>query len=89
MEAPFDIYIGRPHPRFPAGSKWANPFVIGRDGDRTEVIKKFALWVPKQPALVKALGELKGRVLGCWCKSRLDPKPCHGDVLLKLLQTHP
>ena len=30
--APFDIYIGRP-------SKWANPFVIGRDGNREQVIE--------------------------------------------------
>ena len=29
-----DVYIGR-------GSKWGNPFVIGRDGDRDLVIKKF------------------------------------------------
>ena len=26
----YDIYIGR-------GSKWGNPFVLGKDGDRTEV----------------------------------------------------
>ena len=29
---PFDIYIGRP-------SKWGNPFVIGRDGNREQVIE--------------------------------------------------
>ena len=28
------IYIGR-------GSAWGNPFVIGRDGDRAEVIEKY------------------------------------------------
>ena len=32
--APFDIYIGRP-------SKWGNPFVIGRDGNREQVIEKY------------------------------------------------
>ena len=31
---PFDIYIGRP-------SKWGNPFVIGRDGNREQVIEKY------------------------------------------------
>jgi hypothetical protein len=30
-----------------------------------------------QPALIAALGELRGKVLGCWCK----PALCHGDVL--------
>ena len=28
---PYDVYIGRP-------SKWGNPFKIGRDGSRQEVI---------------------------------------------------
>ncbi len=30
---PYDVYVGRP-------SKWGNPFVIGRDGRRGEVIRK-------------------------------------------------
>ena len=30
----YDVYIGRP-------SKYGNPFEIGKDGNRTEVIKKF------------------------------------------------
>ena len=30
---PYDIYVGRP-------SKWGNPFRIGKDGTREEVIKK-------------------------------------------------
>ena len=28
------------------------------------------------------LGELRGKILGCWCK----PKPCHGDILVKLVE---
>jgi hypothetical protein len=31
---PYDVYIGRP-------SKWGNPFQIGRDGTRDEVIAKY------------------------------------------------
>jgi hypothetical protein len=34
----YDVYIGRP-------SKWGNPFVVGRDGNRLEVIKKYRLWL--------------------------------------------
>lgn len=30
----YDVNIGR-------GSKWGNKFVIGRDGDRGEVIRKY------------------------------------------------
>jgi len=69
----YDIYIGRP-------SKWGNPFTIGRDGTREQVIEKYRRWIMTQPELLAALPELKGRVLGCWCK----PKACHGDVLAEL-----
>lgn len=71
---PYDVYIGRP-------SKWSNPFVIGGDGTREDVIQKYEEWVRQQPHLIAALPELKGKVLGCWCA----PKRCHGEVLLKLL----
>lgn len=70
---PHDIYIGRP-------SKWGNPFVIGRDGTRAEVIAKYREYVLAQPALLAALPELAGKRLACWC----SPKPCHGDVLAEL-----
>lgn len=69
----YDVYIGRP-------SKWGNPFTIGKDGDRNEVIKKYARWLSKQPDLLAALPELRGKILGCWCY----PKACHGDILHKL-----
>jgi hypothetical protein len=55
-------------------------FVIGRDGDRTEVIRKYEQWLMEQPQLLARLGELRGKVLGCWC----SPLPCHGDVLARL-----
>ena len=69
----YDVYIGRP-------SKWGNPFVVGKDGTRKEVIEKYRAWIIDQPDLMKALPELEGKVLGCWCK----PKTCHGDILADL-----
>ena len=33
---------------------------------------------------MRRLHELNGTTLGCWCK----PNPCHGDVLVKLVQEH-
>jgi hypothetical protein len=30
--------------------------------------------------LINQVSELKGKILGCWCK----PKPCHGDILVEL-----
>ena len=69
----FDVYIGRP-------SKWGNPFVIGKDGSRDEVIAKYEAWLISQPALIANLPELAGKTLGCWCA----PFACHGDVLSRL-----
>jgi len=67
------VYIGRP-------SKWGNPFVIERDGDRAQVIALYERWLLENEALMAALGELRGLVLGCWCA----PYACHGDVLVRL-----
>jgi hypothetical protein len=69
----YDVYIGRP-------SKWGNPFVIGKDGTRADVISKYHTWLQTQPELLVALSELKDKILGCWC----SPLPCHGDVLASL-----
>jgi hypothetical protein len=70
----YDVYIGRP-------SKWGNPFVIGKDGTRKEVIEKYRKWVLLQPDLLEKLSELKGKRLGCYCK----PKKCHGDILVEMI----
>lgn len=68
-----DVYVGRP-------SKWGNPFVIGKDGSREDIIAKYEAWIKKQPYLMAALPELKGKSLGCWCA----PLACHADVLDRL-----
>ena len=70
---PDAVYIGRP-------TKWGNPFVIGRDGTREDVIRKYEDWVVTQPELMQALHELRGKDLVCFCA----PQGCHGDVLLRL-----
>lgn len=69
----YHIFIGR-------GSPWGNPFHIGRDGTRPEVIEKYRQWLPTQPELLAKLSELKGRTLGCYCK----PAACHGDILAEM-----
>lgn len=71
----YNVYIGRP-------SKWGNPFTIGKDGNRQEVIIKYEKYIRDKPDLLNSLNELKDKVLGCWC----SPKECHGDVLIKLLK---
>ena len=73
QSAPDRVYVGRP-------GKWGNPFVLGRDGTRDEVIAKYRAWIAQQPALMAALHELRGKHLVCWCA----PERCHADVLIEL-----
>lgn len=73
----YDVYIGRP-------SKWGNPFAIGKDGTREEVIAKYREEMIDKPGnrwiKSEARRELKGKKLGCWCA----PEACHGDVLAEI-----
>jgi hypothetical protein len=85
----YDIYIGRTIYPF-KGSKWQNPFKIGKDGTREEVLKKYEKRI-KNSKLYDQLGELSGKVLGCWCvkkggASDTDEIICHGQILAKLLK---
>ena len=57
-----------------------NPFRIGIDGDRAAVIAKYERWLRNQHHLLRALDELRGHDLLCFCA----PKACHGDLLLRL-----
>ena len=66
----YDTYIGR-------GSKWGNPYHIGKDGTRDEVISKYEIYIMQNRHLIDALPELIGKTLGCWC----SPSACHGDIL--------
>ena len=72
----YDVYIGR-------GSKWGNPYVIGADGSREEVIEKYRayLYSEIQSGNVTRydLIQLSGKKLGCFCK----PQACHGDIIVK------
>lgn len=71
----YDIYIGR-------GSIWGNPYQIGIEGDRNEVIRKFKYDFDK--GFLKAsesfdhnISIVKGKIMGCHCK----PAACHGDII--------
>jgi hypothetical protein len=70
------VYIGRP-------SKWGNPFKIGPDGNRDEVIAKYRAHVEAIPGFAEMVKkELKGKYLSCYCA----PNPCHGDVLAEIAE---
>ncbi len=74
-----------------------NPFVMGRDGGREEVVEKYGKWLfPKLRKGVESKEkELFFRIveevesgndieLVCWCK----PALCHGDVLKKFVEMY-
>lgn len=70
------VYVGRPSP-------YGNPFIIGKDGTREEVIKKFEDWLLNKADILyyRIREELAGKDLVCWCA----PKPCHADILLRIV----
>ena len=95
---PQNVYVGRAgvvfvkegekQERFPkTASPFCNPFKVGKDGTRDEVIAKFREFlrakIQSHPAFLDELLLLKGKTLGCWCK----PEACHGDVLLEVVNS--
>ena len=88
-----NVYIGRKgivfinDKRFPEySSNFSNPYKIGKDGTREEVIIKYKEYIMKrlmnEKSLVNELISLQDKNLGCWC----CPEMCHGDILLELIE---
>ena len=88
---PDSVYVGRQVRDSRTGavrfreSRWFNPFKIGRDGSREEVIGKYRARLLRRPDLMAALPKLRGKDLVCWCA----PDACHADVLLELANAGP
>ena len=68
------VYIGR-------GSMWGNPFVIGKDGNRDDVVAKHKAHLKNQirsgEVSLQQLASLHRKDLVCFCA----PLKCHGDTL--------
>jgi len=64
---------------------FGNPFRIGRDGSREEVIAKYVDYfyarIENDKVFRKAVLGLRNKVLACWCA----PQPCHGEVIIDWL----
>ena len=64
-------------------TRWGNPFVIGRDGTRAQVIARYRaeLWrqIRAGEIALADLAALESRPLACHCA----PRPCHGLVLAR------
>ena len=100
--SPSNVYIGRSGVVFvdgvrfpPKESEWANPFKIGKDGERDEVLRKFnefmSTKLASDPAKKGRLQLLRNKNLGCWCVDAPTSDysehalVCHGQILLKLI----
>jgi hypothetical protein len=73
------VYVGRP-------TKWGNPYFMEPRGQftREQAIEAYENYIKRVlVAYPDFLDELKGKDLACWCP--LD-KPCHADVILKILK---
>lgn len=70
----YTVYCGRP-------SILGNPFIVGKDGTRDEVIAKFREHALNNSAVKYAIAKLKETdILGCYCK----PLPCHCDEIINI-----
>lgn len=86
----YDVFIGRP-------SIFSNPFRIGKDGTRAEVVYEHLIYFHRllisDPIFKRAVLSLKGKRLGCFCHCwngiGENPMYCHGDNIASYLNTLP
>lgn len=92
-----NVYIGRgcilviDGIRYPKeNSIWANPYKINDSTGitRNDVLEKYRTYIIQKIEnnyeLKQKLLQLKGKILGCWCK----PDGCHGDILAELIDKY-
>lgn len=92
----FDVYIGRAAPRARderchVWSVFANPFSVRRYGLAASLEYFDVIWRHRLGGHVgeywrDRLESLRGKRIACWCKEDGREVPCHGDVLVKLLE---
>ncbi len=92
---PDAVYVGRAMPRRGLkASAFANPYKIGLDGDRNQVIAKYRYRAEVDLACGRItahdLRRLVGKPLSCWCRrdgeERTADNACHGDEIIRLLR---
>jgi hypothetical protein len=67
-------------------TKWGNLFKVAPGYPAERAVASYAAWLETDGAAIlhAAQVELRGKNLACWCK---PGKPCHADVLLRLVNT--
>lgn len=84
--ARYDIYCGRANKWYgePVDSTFCNPFVIGKDGSRQEVIEKFKQYAATNKTIMNELYLIDDKTLGCYCN--YPEEDCHCRILIELRQ---
>lgn len=72
--------VRRESVRIDRGTPWGNPYRIGQDGTRGDVLRAHEDWLRLEYELVSEIWRLRDQSLACWC----DPLPCHGWLLFYL-----
>ena len=64
-------------------TQWGNPYKVGRDGTREEVVRRHADYIDRHPHLRDLIKrELRGKVLACWCD--VEHQACHAVTLWRI-----
>jgi hypothetical protein len=62
-----------------------DPIVEGEVVTRDQCIDLYKQYLLHNEELMKALPELDGQILGCWCKNEDGTgKRCHGDAIVEV-----
>lgn len=64
-----------------ANKRLGNPYALGKDGTRAEVVSNYRKLFETSSGMQYAARALTGKVLACWCY----PESCHGDVIANYL----
>ena len=67
-------------------TKWGNPFKADPWYPAERAVADYAVWLETNGVQILSAAKvaLRGKNLACWCK---PGEPCHGDVLLRLVNT--
>jgi hypothetical protein len=82
----YDIYIGRGSI---FGNRWSHKegtLAEFKVDTREEAIRLHKEWLLTQPDMLMKVRDMKGKVLGCWCKHPANPLDCHGDTFAEIAE---
>ena len=79
------VYIGRRNPLRAEDGYFGNPYILGQDGDRQQVLELYRIHfnerIKNDVEFKKRIEALKDKILLCYCK----PEACHGDIIKEYL----